>query len=136
MQNGNYIAETATWFCLAQSEEGDWERAFIPLSSTQLKNSKRWMTKLRNEKIARSDGSKFNPAIYYRVWMATITQESNNEGDWFGWAFEPGEPINDIDPTKALLAEAKEFYRQASVGLVRGDVEGAAQEQHDQEGAM
>lgn len=136
LSNGNYIAETATWFVLAQDEDGDWSQCFLPLSSTQLKNSKRWMTKLRNEKIARPDGSKFNPAIYYRAWQASITEESNNEGDWFGWAFEPADPINEIDSSKELLAVAKEFCRQAKVGLVRGDIEGAAREQHDQDGAM
>lgn len=136
LKNGNYIAETATWFVLIQDDEGDWHQAFLPLSSTQLKNSKRWMTKLRAEKIARPDGSKFNPSIYYRAWQASITQESNNEGDWFGWAFEPADPINEIDPSKELLGVAKEFCRQAKVGLVRGDVEGAAREAHDAEGAM
>lgn len=136
LKNGNYIAETATWFVLIQDEEGDWSQAFLPLSSTQLKNSKRWMTKLKAERVARPDGSKFNPAIYYRAWQANVTQESNNEGDWFGWGFEPADQINEIDPSKELLGVAKEFCRQAKVGLVRGDVEGAAREQHDNEGAM
>jgi hypothetical protein len=128
LPNGNYIAETATYFCLYQNGDGDWEKVFIPLASTQLKNSKRWMTKLKNEKIPRADGSKFNPNIYYRSWSAGTAEESNNKGDWIGWTFEPSEPIMEIDPTGALLNEAKEFCRQAKVGLVRGDVEGAANE--------
>lgn len=135
-KDGSYLAETATYFVLVQDEEGDWSQAFLPMSSTQLKNSKRWMTKLKAEKIARPDGSKFNPAIYYRAWNASTHEESNNEGDWLGWSFEPADPINDIDPSKELLSVAKEFCRQAKVGLVRGDVEGAAREAHDNEGAM
>ncbi len=136
LPNGNYIAETATYFCLYQDEDGDWRQSFLPLASSLLKSSKRWMSVLRNEKIARPDGSKFNPAMYYRSWLASPTEESNAKGDWFGWSFEPGDPINEIDPSKELLSVAKEFCRQAKSGLVRGDVEGAAREAHESEGAM
>lgn len=136
LKNGNFIAETATYFVLYQDEDGDWNQGFLPLASTQIKNSKRWMSKLKAEKIARADGTKFNPAIYYRSWLASPVEESNNEGDWFGWSFEPGEPINEIDPSKELLAVAKEFCRQAKVGLVRGDVEGATHEAHAREDNM
>lgn len=136
LPNGNYIAETATYFCLYQDEDGDWRQSFLPLASTQLRSSKRWMSVLRNEKVPRADGTKFNPAIYYRSWLASPTEESNAKGDWFGWSFEPGDPINEIDPSKELLAVAKEFCRQAKAGLVRGDVEGAAREAHEQDGAM
>lgn len=136
LKNGNYIAETATYFSLYQDEDGDWVQCFLPLASAQLRSSKRWMTKLRSEKIERADGTKFNPSIFYRAWIASPTEESNSKGDWFGWSFEPADPIKEIDPSGELLAEAKEFCRQAKVGLVRGDVEGAAKEAHDQEGTM
>lgn len=133
LSNGDYIAETATYFGLYQSEDDDWVQSFLPLSSTQLKNSKRWMSRLKAEKIERKDGTKFTPSIYYRSWIATGVEESNAKGDWIGWSFEPGDPINEIDPTKQLLALAKEFCHQAKVGLVRGDVEGAAREQDQAE---
>lgn len=133
LSNGNYIAETATYFVLMQSEDGDWSQAFLPLTSTQIKNSKRWMTKLKAEKLTRADGSKFNPAIYYRSWLANTADESNNEGDWKGWTFEPGDPINEIDPSKELLAACKIFCDQASKGLVRGDVEAAGREANSNE---
>lgn len=135
LPNGDYVVETATYFVLYQTEDGDWTQAFLPLSSTQLKNSRRWMTRLGAEKVARPDGSKFKPHIYYRAWIATPVDESNAKGDWVGWSFEPGEPINDIDPSKELLAVAKEFCHQAKVGLVKGDVEGATAEQHSARGA-
>lgn len=133
LANGNFIAETATYFGLYQNEDGDWIQAFLPLSSTQLRASKRWMSRLKAEKVERPDGSKFTPSIFYRAWIANGVEESNDKGDWIGWSFEPGDPINEIDPTKELLAVAKEFCHQAKVGLVRGDVEGAATEQHTAE---
>lgn len=135
-KQGNYIAETATYFCMYQDEDGDWKQSFLPLASTQLRSSKRWMSRLKNEKLEREDGSKFTPSMYYRAWLAAPTEESNNKGDWFGWGFEPGDPINEIDPSKELLAVCKEFCRQAKVGLVRGDVEAASREDRGAEGSM
>lgn len=136
LPNGNYIAETATYFCMYQDEDGDWKQSFLPLASTQLRSSKRWMSRLKNEKLERDDGTKFTPSMYYRAWLAVPTEESNNKGDWMGWSFEPGDPINEIDPSKELLAVCKEFCRQAKVGLVRGDVEAAVREDRNAEGSM
>lgn len=133
LSNGDYIAETATYFVLYQNEDSDWIQAFLPMASTQLKASKRWMSLLKAEKLERPDGSKFIPSMYYRTWIASGVEQSNAKGDWIGWTFEPGEPINDIDPTKELLAVAKEFCHQAKIGLVRGDVEGAVREQNETE---
>lgn len=126
LPNGNYIAETATYYLLNLSARG--RRSFLPLTSTQLKNSRKWMTLITNERVSRPDGSEFMPPIYYRSWFAKTTEESNAKGDWSGWKFEPGPNILEIDATKKLLAEAKEFMLQVSQGLVSGDVASLAEE--------
>ena len=120
LPNGNYVAETATYYALNMSAGG--RRCFIPLSSTQLKASRRWMTLITAEKLRNSQGKEFTPPIFYRSWKATITEQSNNEGSWFGWKFEPSATILELDPTKSLLAAAREFFEMARDGLVRGDV--------------
>jgi len=120
LKNGNYIAETATYYGLNGSDS--WRRSFVPLTSTQLSASRRWMMKITNEKLKRADGSEFTPPIYYRSWKASIVELTKNDNDWFGWAFEPAGTIVEIDPSKRLLHEAKDFYSQSQKGLVRGDV--------------
>jgi hypothetical protein len=120
LENGNYVAETATYFALNITAGG--RRSFLPLSSTQLKASRRWMTLITNERLQRSDGTEFQPPIFYRSWKASITHESNSQGDWFGWKFEPHSTIFELDPTKNLLREAKDFLEQARSGLVQGDL--------------
>lgn len=121
LPNGDQIIETATWYLLNLTAGG--RRSFLPLSSTQLKSSRRWMTRVQGERVVRPDGSEFQPPIFYRPWTASITHEANAQGDWFGWKFEPKGPnIIEYDPSKNLLNEAKQFLEQARSGLVQGDL--------------
>lgn len=120
LPNGNYIAETATYYVLNMSAGG--RRSFIPMASTQLKASRRWMTQITAEKLKRSNGQEFTPPIFFRSWIASPVEQSNNDGSWFGWKFEPAQNIIELDPTKSLLKEAQDFYQQARDGLVRGDL--------------
>lgn len=126
LPNGNYIAETATWYGLNLSANG--RRSFIPLVTTALKASRKWMTLITNERIQRPDGSEFMPPIFYRSWFASTVPMSNAQGDWAGWKFEPGPTILELDPSKKLLAEAKDFLEQVQNGLVSGDVASMAEE--------
>lgn len=120
LPNGNVIVETATHYCLLVTSGG--KRIFIPLSSTQLKHSRRWVSLITGERLPSADGSEFQPPLYYRSWIAKPVDERNNDGAWKSWKFFPGRPIDEIDPTLKLLQEAKTFYKDASAGLVRGDV--------------
>lgn len=126
LPNGNYIAETATWYVLNLSANR--RRSFIPLTSTGLKHSRRWMTLLTNERIKRPDGSEVIPPLWFRSWNVTTVEEKNNDGSWKNWKFDPSDPILALDPSKTILREAKEFYEQARDGLVQGDVAAAAEE--------
>lgn len=120
LSNGNYIAETATYYLLNLSARG--RRSFLPMTSTGLSASKRWMMSITNERVQRPDGSEFQPPIYYRSWIAAPVEESNKKGDYFGWKFSPGKTVLELDPSKHLLNEAKDFYAQSQMGLVRGDL--------------
>jgi len=124
LPNGNYVAETATYYCLNLSAGG--ARCFVPLTSTQLRASRRWMTLITAEKIQRADGSVFTPPIFYRSWRASTVNQTNNEGDWFGWKFEAADSLPEMEDGAELLAEAKAFYEQARNGLVIGDISSMA----------
>lgn len=116
----NIISETATFYCLNVTAGG--RRVFIPLSSTNRKAANRWLTLITNERVMGRQGKEFQPPIFYRSWKVTKTEESNAQGDWFGWKFEPGQTIFELDPSKNLLLAAKEFMEQARSGLVSGDL--------------
>jgi hypothetical protein len=120
LPSGNQIIETMTFFCL-DITTGVPERCFIPLSSTQLKNGRKWMTMMAAEKLARRDGSTFTPPMFFRAWTVMAKGEQNNQGSWYGWSFEAAEPIAELDPTLSLLQDAKAYYEQSAAGGVIAD---------------
>jgi hypothetical protein len=122
----NIISETATFYCLNVTAGG--RRVFIPLSSTNRRAANRWLTLITNERVTGRGGKEFQPPIFYRAWKVTKTEESNSQGDWFGWKFEPGPTIFELDPSKNLLNAAKEFMEQARSGLVSGDLASYAED--------
>ncbi|MCI0551088.1 MAG: hypothetical protein L0287_09035, partial [Anaerolineae bacterium] len=83
LPSGNYIAETATYYLLNLSASG--RRSFLPMASTQLRASRRWMTAIMGQRLKRKDGTEYLPPIYYRSWLASIAEQSNQKGAWFGW---------------------------------------------------
>jgi hypothetical protein len=122
----NIISETATFYCLNVTAGG--RRVFIPLSSTNRKSAHRWLTLITNERVPGRDGKEFQPPIFYRAWRVTKTEESNSQGDWFGWKFDQGPNIVELDPARNLLRSAKEFMEQARSGLVSGDLSSFAED--------
>lgn len=121
MHGDNLVSETMTFYALNVTAGG--RRCFVPLSSTALKSGRKWLTLITNERVLNPRTNKeFQPPIFYRSWKASATEETNNQGSWFGWKFESGQTILEIDPDKNLLAEAKDFMEQARSGLVSGDL--------------
>lgn len=119
-KDGNTISETAQFFGLNLSAGG--RRCFLPLSSTQLKKARRWLTLATAEKISREDGSVFTPPLFYRSYNLSTVDESNAEGDWSGWKIERGLKLQELDNWKSLYEEAMSFRDAIKSGAVRGDV--------------
>lgn len=83
LPNGNYIAETAQFFGL--NVTADLRKSFIPMTSTQLRKSRKWNTLSTGERIKNKAGQLFMPPLWYRFYSLTTGHESNSEGDWEGW---------------------------------------------------
>jgi len=126
----NLVSETMTFYCLNVTAGG--RRCFVPMASTSLKSGRAWLTRITNERVRNPrTGAEFQPPIFYRSWIAKVTEESNNQGSWFGWKLEPGPTVLEIDPTKTLLVNAKDFLEQARSGLVSGDLSSYADDGTD-----
>lgn len=132
---GNYIAETAQFFGLNLSAGG--RRSFLPMTSTQLKKARRWLSLSSSERLTRADGSTYTPPLYYRVYQISTVEESNSKGDWIGYRIErgPSLPEYDAEGYKNILAEAKDFKASIQRGEIRGDVE-STDDRNASEGAM
>lgn len=124
LPNGNLIAETAQWFGFNLTADG--RKSFIPMASTQLKKSRKWMTLATGEKLARADGSTFTPPLFYRTYHLTTAEESNNEGEWSVWKIERGVTLPELEEMgfdwKDLMREAGEFRESLMNGGVKADI--------------
>lgn len=126
LPNGNYIAETAQFFGLNLSAGRRW--SFIPMTSTQLKRARKWNTLATGEKLKRPDGSEFTPPLFYRTYNLAVSEESNAEGDWFGWRVDRGLALPEITEElhgmdwRVLKDEALAFRESLVAGIARGDV--------------
>lgn len=121
LPNGNYVAETAQFFGFNLTAGN--RRSFLPMSSTQLKVARKWVTLASSEKIKRPDGTEFTPPLFYRAYNLSTVEQTNNEGSWVGWKVERGPSMTELDGWKALYAEALQFRESLTKGEVRGDLD-------------
>lgn len=137
---GNLIAETAQWYGLNITARR--RKMFIPMSSSQLKRSRRWMTIVTGERIIRPDGSDYQAPIFYRTYKLGVAEESNAEGDWYGWTIARGQSLPELDVPNDwhdILSEAVAFRQALIAGEARMDTSAMgddAQTASSDEGAM
>jgi hypothetical protein len=123
---GNLIAETAQFFGINLSAP-DRTKCFLPMSSTQLKKSKKWMMMATSERLKRADGSEFQPPLWYRSYTLSVVDESNNDGDWKGWRIERGPTLPELcEKNGWRLSDMKDdivkFIDAINSGSARGDL--------------
>lgn len=141
LPNGNLIVETAQFYGLNLSAGGRW--SFIPMASTQLKKSRKWLTLANSEKLEGANGS-FTPPLFYRTYNLVAAEESNNQGDWTGWRVERGLSLPEYGEEigmdwQSIKAEAVKFRDQLADGMARGDLndrEQGASGSADPDGSM
>jgi hypothetical protein len=121
LDNGNIIAETAQWYVLLQAG-ATWSRVFIPLDSTDLKHSKKWMTLCDIERVQMPDGSLWKPPLFWRSWKLTAVEVSNDKGSWVTFKPEKEMSVLDIDPSKQLIRACMSFYEDVRANVVRGEI--------------
>lgn len=97
-------------------KSGEYGRAILSLSSTQIKASKSLLTSLQQKKVDTPSGKR-TPPMYANIVHATTVGQSNDKGSWSGIRFDLTGIINDAN----LFAEAKQFYKDVVGGTVAVD---------------
>lgn len=123
--DGNYISETAQFFGLNLS--ADLLPCFIPMSSTQLKKGRAWLTMAQSERLKEPYGNGQKAPFWFRSYFLTAAEESNNKGEWFSWnvARGPVLPELELDHTWQEIREAAiNFGESLAAGSARGDISG------------
>jgi hypothetical protein len=112
---GDELKDTRNHFVLMQSETGAWQPALLSLSSTQIKKSKRWMSRIQGVELRTAEGKAFNPPSFSHVYRLKSVKEENSKGSWWGLDVELVEAVQDAE----LYNKAKDFNKQVAAGEVK-----------------
>lgn len=112
---GNELTDTRTHYVLVLDKNGGYQPAVISMSSSQLKKSRQWMSRMNGLKFTRADGTLFTPPMFSHTYRVSTAAESNDKGSWFGWKIESGAPVDN----PALYQAAKAFRDAVSSGEVK-----------------
>lgn len=110
LPSGNILTDTRNHFVLIVKPDGTYEPAFFPLSSTQIKKSKRWMTMMQNIRIGKHIAPMFS-----QLYKLTTVPESNDKGSWFGVKIEHIGPVTSVE----LYEAAKQFREMVRSGAAQ-----------------
>lgn len=117
---GNHIADllvdTRNHFVIIETEDGLVEMAIVSMSSTQVKKSKAWMSRMQALKFKDKSGRLQTPPTFAMSYKLTTVPESNDQGSWFGWKVEPHEPVDTDSP---IFEAAEAFNRTVNEGGAR-----------------
>lgn len=111
---GDQLKDTRNHFVLVQSAAGTWQPALLSLSSTQIKKSKRWMSRIQGLEMRAANGKAFNPPSFSHVYKLTAVKEENSQGSWWGVEIGLDGPVTDAE----LYQKAKAFHASVASGEV------------------
>lgn len=107
---GNTLVDTRNHYCLLLKPGGDPEPVFIPMSSTQIKKSKRWMTVMNNIRI------KGNVApMFSQIYKFTTIPEKNDQYTWAGLKIEHVGVVDSME----VYQSAKSFREMVRSGAAK-----------------
>jgi len=114
LPNGHTLVDTRNHYVLIKGADGSLSPALIAMSSTQMKKSKQWMSRMQGIKVKGANG--FQPApMMSRSYKLTTVPESNDKGSWFGFNIELVGLVED----PAEYAEAVSFRNAVRSGAVK-----------------
>jgi hypothetical protein len=140
LPSGDILKDTRSHYVLYIDKNGHPRRAIFALASTQIKKSKKWMSRIDNLLVTLpgvNGGKPFNPASFSHSYELRTVKEENESGKWYGVDVLDPQPLFD---NPDLYAEAKEFHDLVLAGKVEvsvptPDVGAEAEEEAFQQGS-
>lgn len=114
LPNGNNLVDTRNHYVLVLGEDGSITPALLAMSSTSIKTSRQWMSKMQGIKIKGPNGFVTAP-MHSRVYLLTTSARSNDKGSWF----VPDVKLDSILTDKSVYQAAQEFRDAIRAGKVR-----------------
>lgn len=110
----DHLSDTRNHFVLFKNAAGRWSAALISLSSTQIKKSKQWISRIQGIEMRDTQGNPFTPPSFSHIYRLKSAKEENAKGAWWGITVDVVGPVEDAE----LYAKAKEFYKSVAAGAV------------------
>ena len=124
--NGTYLSDTRYFFGLRVKSGNDLIPSIISFTSTQIKKSRTWLTRMQVLKYAKNDGSMATLPIYAHIWKISSVPEENEKGSWRGYKIDLVGPIEN----PIIVKQAKDAHGmfQKTSARVRPVADGSAPE--------
>jgi hypothetical protein len=120
--------DTRSHFVLYLSEDGNWYPAVMSLSSTMIKKSKRWMSRIQMIQMVQikdGKGRSYNPPSFSHVYKINSVDEEKNGNKWKNIEVSLDGMVEDVD----IYARAREFNHQIAAGEIK--VQPMQDDRHD-----
>lgn len=125
-ENGNILTDTRNHYVMVCGENGDITPALLAMSSSQLKKSRQWMSKMQGIKIKDPVSGQFYPApMSSRKYKLTTVPESNDKGSWFGYHIEIVGEVTDPNEYSAAIM-FRDSVRKGDVSAKAPATEGSS----------
>ncbi len=115
------IVDTANHYVLAQSEDGSWNQAILSLTSTKLKASRNWMSKMSQRMLTLDGGQKKAAPTFSSIYRVTAVPAKNDKGSFYTVEVKviegPDGWVTDMD----VVNQALEFRAGLQAGKVKTD---------------
>ena len=124
LPDGAILKDTRSHFVIVAANGS---QAILSLSSTQIKKSKRWMSRQQSIQLKDAQGRMYTPASFSHAYRLSTITEENDRGKWKGLVIDLVGPVRDIQ----LYEAAKKFHKL----IVEGKVQMAPPAQDEAAGA-
>ena len=113
-RSAEQLVDTRVHYVLLSTADG-WTPAVLSVSSTQVKKSKQWMSRMKAMQIKNAAGLPVDAPMMSHIWHLTTVPESNDKGSWFG--LKVGAAVLNTD--MPAYRKAKELKQQVAEGKAR-----------------
>lgn len=115
LPNGNTLVDTRNHYVMIRNADGTLSPALITMSSTQLKKSRQWMSKMNGIKLKTETRGFVTAPMFSHVYKVRTVPEQNDKGSWFGFAIDVVGKVEDISEYN----EAKAFRDAIKSGAAK-----------------
>ena len=87
LPNGNQLVSTANHFVVVYGE-GEPQPVLLTMTSTQLKKSRQWNTRMASTTVQTPNGMRRRAPQFAMSYRLRTALEKNDKGQWYGWVIE------------------------------------------------